>query len=260
VAIWEILLLAVIQGITEFLPISSKTHVLFTQILLDWEDPAHNLTITIMLHAGSLLAILVYYWKTWLSLFHDRRSEWIPLIIATLPAGFIGVLFQSQIESLYTSAVLAGGMLIVTGTWIFLSEKFGKRKHESVSDVPYWKVLLIGLAQGMALFPGISRSGSTIGAAYLAGFRKEDAVRFSFFMGAIIISGALLFKLRSLLSNQGTMDPVPIILGILMTFVVSLFAIRVVEILSKKGWMFFFAAYCVGAGGLALLYSTLGKG
>jgi undecaprenyl-diphosphatase len=260
VAIWEILLLAVIQGITEFLPISSKTHLLFTQILLDWKDPAQNLTITIMLHAGSLLAILVYYWKTWLSLFQERRSEWIPLLLATLPAGLIGFLLQKQIESLFDSPALAGGMLIGTGIWIFLSEKFGKGKYQNVSDVPYWKILLIGLAQGAALFPGISRSGSTIGAAYLAGFRREDAVRFSFFMGAIIISGALLFRLRSLLANQGTIAPVPIILGILVTFVVSLFAIRVVEILSKKGRMFFFAAYCVGAGLIAFLYFTLGKG
>ncbi len=259
VAIWEIILLAVIQGITEFLPISSKTHLLFTQILLHWEDPQQNLTITIMLHAGSLLAILVYYWKTWLSLLKERRAEWIPLILATLPAGAIGILFEKNIESLFASAALAGGMLIVTGLWLFLAEKFGKERHQKVTDVPYWKFLLLGLAQSAAFFPGISRSGSTIGAAYFAGLHREEAVRFSFFMGAVLISGVLLFKVRDLLFHQGTIDPVPIILGILVTFVVSLFAIRVVEVLSKKGWMVFFAAYCVGAGLLALLYFTLGK-
>ncbi len=258
--IWEVVLLAVIQGITEFLPVSSKTHVLFAQDFLDWEDPERNLMVTVMLHAGSLLAILVHYWRTWIGLFRERRSEWIPLVLATIPAGLAGFFLKDRVEALFASGALGGGLLIVTGAWLFLAEKFGRERHEDIREIPTWKIILVGIAQVAALLPGISRSGSTIGAAYLVGFRRKDAVRFSFFMGAAVISGAIVLKVRDLVSNQVTIDPVPIVLGILVTFVVSLVAIRVVEILSKRGQLVYFAAYCVVVGLAALLYFTLGKG
>lgn len=259
-AVWEIVLLGIVQGITEFLPVSSKTHLLFAQALLDWKDPERNLMVTVMLHAGSLAAILLHYRRDWIALFRENRSEWIPLVLATIPAGLLGFFLQKPIESLFASGAMAGGLLVVTGAWLFLAEKFGRERHGDLREVPRWKILLVGLAQAAALLPGISRSGSTIGAAYLLGFRREDSVRFSFFMGAAVISGALVLKLRDLVSNQGTIAPVPIIVGILVTFVVSLFAIRVVEILSKRGKMAWFAAYCVVMGLASFLYFTLGKG
>lgn len=256
-AIWEIVLLAVLQGLTEFLPVSSKTHLLFAQLLLGWNDPERNLMVTVMLHTGSLLAVFFYYWREWAKLFRGRSFEMVQIVVATIPAVVVGLLFKERLERLYGGGVFAGAMLVVTGGWLFLAERFGKQKYDDLRPVPIWKLFLVGVAQACALLPGISRSGSTIGAGYLLGLRRPDAVRFSFFLGAPVILGVILFKTREMLKGAVSVSPVPILIGIAVTFAVSLAAIRVVEILSKRGKIFLFAAYCVVVGIAALLYFVL---
>jgi undecaprenyl-diphosphatase len=254
VAIWEIVLLAVLQGLTEFLPVSSKTHLLFAQILMGWRDPQRNLMITVMLHAGSLLAVFVYYWREWAQLFRRRSFEMVQIVVASLPVVVLGLLFKDRLEALYGGGVFAGAMLVVTGGWLFLAERFGRAKYDDLRDVPMWRILLVGFAQACALLPGISRSGSTIGAAYLLGYARKDAVRFSFSLGTPVILGVILLKTRDAIRGEGSLSVLPILIGVAVTFAVSLVAIRVVEILSKRGKIFLFAAYCVAVGIAALLY------
>lgn len=256
-ATWEIVLLAVLQGLTEFLPVSSKTHLLFAQLLLGWTDPERNLMVTVMLHAGSLLAVFVYYWREWVAVFRRRSFEMVQIVVASIPAVAIGLLFKDRLEKLYGSGIFAGAMLVVTGGWLFLAERFGKPKHDDLPPVPMWKIFLIGVAQACAFLPGISRSGSTIGAGYLLGLRRQDAVRFSFFLGTPVILGVILLKTREAMKGEAHLSAMPILIGIAVTFAVSLVAIRVVEILSKRGKIFLFAAYCVVVGIGALLYFML---
>jgi undecaprenyl-diphosphatase len=253
-AVWAIVLLAVIQGLTEFLPISSKTHLLFAQTLLGWKDPERNLMVTVMLHTGSLLAVFVYYRRAWMELLRKRSFEMVQIVLASLPAVILGLLFKKRVESLYSGPVFAGAMLIMTGAWLFIAERFEKKRHDDLRAVPLWKIFLVGLAQSAALLPGISRSGSTIGAGYLLGLDRRDAVRFSFFLGTPVILGVILLKLREAIQHQVYLPTLPILIGIAVTFIVSLVAIQVVEILSKRGKLSLFAVYCVVAGTVAFFY------
>ncbi len=246
----SVLVLAVVQGLTEFLPVSSKTHLLFAQVLLGHEP---DLALTVVLHAGSLLAILAYYGKAWLVLFRERRKEILLLFVATLPAAAAALLLKGHLEALYRSPALGAGLLLVTGAWLVLAERLGRERHE-LDGAPLRKILLVGVAQAFALLPGISRSGSTIGMGYLVGLRRQDAVRFSFFMGAVAIFGALLLMGRDIARSQAALAPVPILLGVLVTFAVSLAAIKLVESLSLKGRLSWFAAYCGVAGVAGLVY------
>lgn len=250
----QVLLLAVVQGLTEFLPVSSKTHLLFARHFMDREP---DLFFDIMLHVGSLLAIVLYYRRAWFDLLRERRRE-IPLLaLASLPAVAAALLFKKQVEGLYSNLPLASGLLLATAAWLFLAERLGREKH-GIEQAPAWKILLIGIAQAFALLPGISRSGSTIGMGYLGGLRRADAVRFSFFLGAIAILGALVFKGRDALRGEAPFHAVPIVIGVSVTFAVSLAAIKMVEILSLKGKFSLFALYCAVAGGAGLVYFTRG--
>ncbi len=248
--ILHVLVLSVVQGLTEFLPVSSKTHLLFAQHLLGRRP---DLALTVMLHAGSLLAILVYYGRSWGELLAARRREIPLLVLGTLPAAAAGLAFKGFFERVYENALLGSGLLLANGLFLFLAERLGRERDELPRARP-WKALAIGVAQACALFPGISRSGSTIGAAYLLGLRRPEAVRFSFFLGAIAIAGALALKGRDLLAGQGDFRPLPIGIGVIATFAVSLAAIRLVEILSLKGRFSVFALYCAAAGIAGLLY------
>jgi undecaprenyl-diphosphatase len=249
-AIVNVLILAVVQGLTEFLPISSKTHLLFAQHFLGMEP---DLVLIVVLHAGSLAAILVYYRREWVELVTARRREFGLLVMASVPAVAAALLLKKRLEPLYSDLALASGLLLVTALWLFLSERFGKEKH-GLLEAPLWKIVAIGFAQACALSPGISRSGSTIGAGYLAGLRRPDAVRFSFFMGAVAIAGALVLKGREALSGQVALAPLPILLGVAVTFAVSLAAIKVVETLSLRGRFSLFALYCAVAGIVGLIH------
>ncbi|HEX7897532.1 MAG TPA: undecaprenyl-diphosphate phosphatase [Planctomycetota bacterium] len=246
--VFEILVLAVVQGLTEFLPVSSKTHLLFATLLLGREP---DLTLTIVMHAGSLLAILFYYWRSWLDLLH-RRREIALLVVATLPAVVAALLFKDRLEALYASPRLGSALLFVTAAWLLAADRWGREKH-ALLETPLGKILGIGVAQACALLPGISRSGSTIGAGYLAGLKREDAVRFSFFMGGIAILGALALKAKDVVRAKVPVDPVTIGIGIAATFLVSWAAIKVVEKLSAKGRFSWFALYCALAGVAGLL-------
>jgi undecaprenyl-diphosphatase len=247
--IFEILVLAVVQGLTEFLPVSSKTHLLFASILLGREP---DLSLIVVMHAGSLLAIVTYYWRSWLDLLRDRRREILLLGVATLPAVIAAILFKSRLETLYANPRLGAALLLVTAAWLVLSDRLGREKH-ALLEAPFGKILGIGLAQACALLPGISRSGSTIGAGYLAGLKREDAVRFSFFMAGIAILGALVLKAKDVVRSKVPIAPLTIAIGIAATFIVSWAAIKVVEKLSARGRFSWFALYCALAGVAGLI-------
>lgn len=248
--LFDILVLAVVQGLTEFLPVSSKTHLLFASILLGREP---DLTLTIVMHAGSLLAIFFYYWRSWLDLLRNRRREILLLVVATLPAVVAALLFKDRLEALYASPRLGSALLFATAAWLVISDRCGREKH-ALLQAPLAKILGIGLAQACALLPGISRSGSTIGAGYLAGLKRDDAVRFSFFMGGVAILGALVLKAKDVVRAKVPVEPMTIVIGIAATFLVSWAAIKVVEKLSARGRFSWFALYCAMAGVVGLIY------
>jgi undecaprenyl-diphosphatase len=250
----QAIILAFVQGLTEFLPISSKTHLLFTRHFLHLPE---DIFFDVMLHVGSLGAILVYYWRTWLELLTTRRSEIPRLVLGSIPLVFAGLLLRKRMEHYYENLLLASGMLLVTATWLFVAERFS-RARQGLLETPLWKIVLIGLAQACAVFPGISRSGSTIGMGYLTGLHRPEAVRFSFFLGAIGIFGAGLFEGKHAIEGQAPLHPAPILIGIVVTFAVSWAAIRVVEKLSRKGGFYWFSIYCAVAGAAGLLYFSRG--
>lgn len=246
----DAVILAIVQGLTEFLPISSKTHLLFARHFLHLPV---DLFFDVTLHLGSLAAILVYYRKDWWSLLRERRGEIPRLILATVPLIVAALLFRKPLAAAYDNLALAAGMLLVTAAWLFVAERFSREKEELLA-APLWKILLIGLAQACAVLPGISRSGSTIGMGYLCGLRRADAVRFSFFMGAVAITAAMAKMTQELVSSKARPDPLPIVIGVAVTFGVSLAAIRIVEKLSTKGRFLWFALYCALAGMVGWLH------
>lgn len=251
----QIIVLAVVQGLTEFLPVSSKTHLLFARHFMGKEP---DLFFDVALHVGSLLALLLYYRKAWLDLLRDRRKEIPLLILGTLPAVVAALLLKDRVEELMTHLQLASGLLLVTATWLFVSERFSREKF-GLLEAPWWTSLLVGLAQCCALLPGISRSGSTIGMGYMTGLKRADAVRFSFFLGAIAIFGAAILESRKIFKGTVEFHALPILIGVSVTFAVSLAAIKVVELLSTKGRFSLFALYCAVAGVAGLIYfSTRG--
>lgn len=251
--LFAVVVLAVIQGLTEFLPVSSKTHLLFARYFLGMKV---DLFFDVTLHVGSLLAILVYYRRAWLDLLGARRGEIGRLVLGSIPIVLAGFLLRKQIKPYYENLLLASGMLLVTAAWLFLSERFGREKH-GLLEAPAWKILLVGLAQACAILPGISRSGATLGMATLCGIKRTEAVRFSFFLGAIAISGAAVLMTREALASKDPVPLLPIVMGIAVAFGVSLGAIRVVELLSRKGRIFLFAIYCAMAGIAGLI--TFGR-
>lgn len=255
--ILPILLLAVVQGLTEFLPISSKTHLLFVQVLLGIGEP--DVFLVVALHGGSLAAILVYYRRDWWDLLRDRRREIPRLVAGTLPAVAAVLLFKRWLEPLYANLALASGLLILNGAFLWVAERWG-REREGILETSFWKVMAVGLAQASALLPGISRSGSTIGAAELLGIRRGEAVRFSFFLGAVAIAGALVWKGRDLFRGEESPVLWPIGIGVAVAFGVSLAAIRVVETLSLRRRLALFALYCAGAGAAGLAGSFFWRG
>ncbi len=245
----DALVLGVIQGLTEFLPISSSGHLALANHLLGMKDLEKNLAFTLILHLSSLAAIFLYYWKRLLELVRLPGRELLWLAVGSAPIFVVGALAGKYIEAAQGLPLLVCACLVVNGVFLFTADKLGTGT-QLVPDAPFWKILVVGIAQAVRL-PGLSRSGGTIGTGWLVGLDRAEAVRFSFLLSIPAVLGACAWKARKLAEGAGELPLLPILIGTATTFVLSLVSIRVVEKLSARNRFAAFAVYSVLAGGLA---------
>lgn len=258
-------LLGLVQGITEFLPISSSGHLVLGKQLLGVEVDT-GITFEVVVHFGTLCSILIYYRKiigdligSAFSLFkapsahkEDPKIRLIGFIlISMIPAMAVGFTLESQVEAIFSEPLLVSIMLLVTGLILYSTRFVG----DTTKDVNLPKSFLIGIAQSFAMIPGISRSGSTISAALWLGVKREEAANFSFLMLIPVIAGAMLLKVLELL-ELGLSDSqlMILIVGFVTSFVSGYYALKYLIIILKKKGFHYFAYYCWLVGGISLVY------
>jgi len=204
--ILQAVILGLAQGLGEFLPISSSAHLVLIPWILRWTDP--GLTFDVALHVGTLVAVIIYFWKDWWQLiikgFTDVRSEkgrlfWY-LVVATVPGAIAGFLLEKKAETLFRSPLLIAIMLILMGIFLYWSDHRSSKNME-MNNITLRTSLLIGISQAVAIIPGVSRSGITMTTGLLMGLTREGAARFSFLLSTPIIFGAAMVKLPGVLSN-----------------------------------------------------------
>lgn len=267
--ILQSVVLGVVQGITEFLPISSSAHLVLVPSVLGWEfDPEYAFVFDILVQMGTLLAVIVYFAPTlahliaaaWNGLRRrrlfddpDSRTAWL-ILVATVPAVILGVVLHDVVEAAFNSLRAASSFLLVTAALLAAAERFG-RPQRPVADLRFPEAVFIGLAQGLALFPGISRSGATISAGLFRGLLRPEAARFSFLMSVPVMLGAGLIGVRDLFSLSLGIDSIaPIAVGFLTAAVVGYLSIRWLLAYLVTHRLYAFAIYCAAVGviGLAL--------
>jgi len=238
----QALIMGIVQGLTEFLPVSSSGHLILVPYLFGWDDAfITSLAFSVMLHLGTLVALLVYFRGDWLRLIPaglaavrdrsldgdpDRRLAWL-LVAATIPAAIVGFLFSDVIESGIREPALVAVTLIVGGLILWLADGIGAESRE-VEDVTFPIATGIGVAQALALIPGISRSGISISAGRLSGLGRPAAARFAFLMATPITFGAIIFEARKLLTGESGVQPqvMPLVVGMLASLVAGFAAIH----------------------------------
>ena len=241
--VFQALVIGVVQGLTEFLPISSSGHLLVVPYLLGWNDPLlASLPFTVMLHLGTLGALLVYFWRDWLRLVPagfatirdrsfrgdpDRRIAWL-IVAATIPAAIAGYLLNDVVEREIRHPGVVALTMVAGAVILWLADRWGERRKQ-MQDLSMAGGVGIGVAQAAALIPGISRSGISISAGLFVGLTRDAAARFSFLMAAPIIAGAGIFELRRLIAGDVHVDTplVPIAAGTLAAFVAGMAAIAI---------------------------------
>lgn len=239
----QALVMGIVQGLTEFLPVSSSGHLIVVPFLFGWDDPfITSLAFSVMLHLGTLVALLVYFRSDWVRLVPaglavlrdrsfradpDRRLAWL-LLASTIPAAIAGVVFADVIETSFRQIGLVAIMLVVGGAVLWLADRWGRRDR-GLAEVSFPIAFGIGAAQALALIPGISRSGMSISAARLAGLDREAAARFSFLMATPITAGAGLVEARRLLTGEAGVEVSlgPLLVGMIAALGSGLVAIHV---------------------------------
>ena len=262
------LIMGIVQGLTEFLPVSSSGHLVIVPYLFGWDDPfITSLGFSVMLHLGTLVALLIYFRADWARLIPaglatirdrsfqgdpDRRLAWL-LVAATIPAALAGLLFGDLIETTFRSVEIVVVMLVVGGILLAVADRVGATSRR-IPDVTFPVAIGVGAAQALALIPGISRSGISISAARLAGLDRESAARFSFLMATPITAGAGLFEARRLLSGDAGIDVsiAPLVVGMVAALVSGLAAIHFMLRYLRTRSLDIFVAYRFGLAALVV--------
>jgi undecaprenyl-diphosphatase len=262
----EALVLGILQGATEFLPISSSGHLVLVPWWLGWDEPP--LVFDIMVHLGTLVAVLVYFRRDWLNFLRAgmatlrHRSIEDPdtrlllwLVLGTLPAAVIGFVFEDVFRAAFLHPPLVAALLLVTALLLFISERRGANvSQRTLNDLTARDALTIGLAQAVAIFPGISRSGSTIAFGLFRGLPRPDAAQFSFLLAPPIIGGAGIKELLDAsLAGIGTEMVFPLLIGFITSMVVGYGCIWFLMRLLQRRRLYGFAMYCATFGTLSLL-------
>ena len=253
----EALILGLLQGLTEFLPVSSSGHLELGKVALDIEAK-ESLTFSIIVHAATVLSIIVVFFKDIRELVSGLlKLQWnestiysAKILVSMIPVVIVGIFFMSEVESVYDgNIVFVGSMLLVTASLLLLTYLAKSRNK----DVTYRDAFIIGLAQAFAVLPGISRSGATIATGLFLGVRKDLVTRFSFLMVLIPIIGATFFDIiRSVEPDVITVGFIPLFVGFVAAFLSGLFACRVMLEVVKRGKLIYFAIYCIFVATIAI--------
>ncbi len=269
----ETIIIGIVQGLSEFLPVSSSGHIELAKVILD-QDVAedNNMMLTIVLHAATALSTIVIFRKEIIEIvkglfqfkWNDEFKFALNIVLSMIPAVFIGLKFEEEIDTFFTGNVLlVGFMLLVTGILLFLAD----RAKSSTKGIGVKEAIIIGISQAIAILPGISRSGATIGTSVLLGVDRSKAARFSFLMVVPLILGKMAKDLLSgelfvtdpttgdiLLSSS---DTIALGAGFVAAFVTGIFACTWMINLVKKAQLKYFSYYCFAVGAIAIGYATI---
>jgi len=254
----QTIILAIIQGIAEFLPISSSGHLVIVGALMG--ELSESPTMEIILHAGTLGSILVVYWKRILDLLTSDRRVIGLMVVGTIPAVIVGLTIKRNFEYLLRSPILVGAMLIVTGVFLIvlgrLKPRDGDYQKLSLLDA-FW----IGCFQAFAILPGVSRSGSTILGGRLLGLKNDDSVTFSFLLAIPAICGATVLALKDLVEQQEAGTPMlyshlQLIVGAMVAFLVGIAALKWLIRWSRLDRLHWFAYWCIPMGFIVVIWTT----
>lgn len=238
--IFEAIALGVVQGITEFFPVSSTAHLILIPWFFHWSGEVNTLIFDVALHAGTLSALLICFYNDWLHMFLKDRKTLLFIIVATIPAGVSGALLKHFIEGQLRSPVIIALSTVVFAMLMLVAERYGKKNSDRAS---FKDSLFIGIAQAVALIPGVSRSGITITAGLFKNLTRESAAKFSFLLSTPVIGGATLLEGRKLLKTPGGYHLDTFAIGFLASFISGFFAIKFLLRFLKKYPLNVFAYY-----------------
>lgn len=253
------IMLGIVQGLTELLPISSSGHLFLIPWIFEWNNIPESFDVA--LHFGTLLAIGLFFFKDWVSLIKGAykfiRGEKNPegkmfwyIVIATIPGGGIGFILDKYAEDILTKPVIIGIALIVMGMFLYVVDKYMKAKTE-YKDLTLKQTFIIGISQALAFIPGVSRSGVTMTTGRMLGVSREGAAKFSFMLSAPIVLAATVFKFKDFIFD------LPFVIGVVTSFIVGVFVIKFLLEYLKRGSFKVFAIYRVIVGSGVLLYLIL---
>lgn len=266
----QAIILGIIQGLTEFLPVSSSAHLVFMTDILGLPQ---NVAFDTLLHIGTLVAVVAYFWKDLIQIISSfisslldilrgkfkegleekpfKKLSWL-IIVGTIPAGIMGILLEKQFEALFNSVLYVGFFLIITGLLLWGAERV-KLGNKDVKDISFKNALVIGVAQGIAIAPGISRSGATISAGLFSGLNRELAAKFSFLLSIPAIVGAALVQVKDITTFDTS--TVVLIAGFVSAVIFGYLAIKLLLKIIKERTLMIFAYYCWIVGVAAIIIS-----
>lgn len=264
---FEALILGLVQGLTEYLPVSSSGHLAIGQALFGMNDGADNLMFTVAVHVATILSTIVILWSEidWIlkGLFkfklNDETKYVLNIIVSMIPVGVVGLLFKDQVEEIFGSGLLVVGCcLLITAALLTFSyyAKPRQKEHISMKDA-----FIIGLAQAVAVLPGVSRSGSTIATGLMLGNKKESLAQFSFLMVIPPILGEALLDIMKMVKGENVMggiDTLPVIVGFVAAFLAGCVACKWMINIVKRGKLICFGIYCAIVGVVTIICSLLG--
>lgn len=265
---WEAFLLGLVQGLTEFLPVSSSGHLtIFREIL--GVDPEGFLDFTVTVHFATVLSTIVVFWSVIVKIlkgllkfrYNDETDYFLKICVSMIPVAIVGLFFKDKVEALFGEGVTTVAVcLIVTAVLLLFSDFFrfkGLSSKEYRNGISYWQAALVGLGQACAVAPGLSRSGTTIATGLVCGVKRENMAQFSFLMVLVPIIGEQLLSVIDMVSGEGmasAIGVVPLLCGFVAAFISGLFACKLMVALVKKSKMRWFALYCVVVAVLLLIF------
>jgi len=270
----QALLLGIVQGLTEFLPVSSSGHLMIVRDLLGVDgDGFMDFTVTV--HLATVLSTVIVFWKPICKLlaglfkfrYNDETDYVFKIVVSMVPIAVVGLLFKDKVEALFSDNLFTVAVcLIVTAMLLYLSDISGRRKKAAPEEgsvarngISYWQALTVGLSQAVAVAPGLSRSGTTIATGLLCGVRREVMAQFSFLMVLVPIIGEQFLDLVKSLTGDavlgGGLSPVCLVTGFLAAFLSGLFACKVMIAIVRKARLTWFAIYCLVVSLLLLVFA-----